>query len=376
MGSHHLNPLPEGGGTTPLPNGKGTGAIKWLADCQGGAPDIGGKAAGLGEMLSLGLRVPPGFVVTQGAYESFLATTGIERQVRALAALGDDLHVREAAAAEVRGSIESGHVSEGLAEHILDAYDQLAGSCGMTTVTVAVRSSASAEDLPGASFAGQQDTYLGISRSNLLEAIRRCWASLFSERAVAYRTQMGFPLGDVGIAVVVQKLVNARASGVMFTINPVTGNPFEIVIEANWGLGESVASGMVVPDRFAVAKSGGTLRRELGLKTQAAVVGLGGHRMIDLPQERQSSFCLEDTEVAELARLGRLMEEHYGEPRDVEWTVDADLPFPDSILLLQMRPVTTTGLKEWHRQPGKNATDHILDMLIAKRFERPARDEA
>ncbi len=344
------------------------GSIVWLDDCDAATAGIGGKAAGLGEMLSLGLRVPPGFVITQAAYDSFVAEADLQRPLAELAAAGTEPQACHAAAAAVRELIQSTPVPELLAADIHNAYDLLCHTCGRDGLGVAVRSSASTEDLPGASFAGQQDTYLGVRRDALLDAVRRCWASLFSERAVAYRSQMGYPLVDVSTAVVVQKLVSARTSGVMFTINPVTGNPFEIVIEANWGLGETVVSGTVVPDRFVVTKIGGSVNRKLGLKTQAATIGSGGELMIDLPPERQSVPCLEDAEIEELARLGRLMEDHYGEPRDVEWSVDAELPFPESVLLLQMRPVTTTGLHQWHRQPDRSSTDHILDMMISKRF--------
>ncbi|MHB8246914.1 MAG: PEP/pyruvate-binding domain-containing protein [Acidimicrobiales bacterium] len=354
----------------------GSGRLRWLEECPKGAGGIGGKAAGLGEMLELGLRVPTGFVVTEAAYDSFLACSGLEAHLRELAALHGDRQRMTAVAATLREHIEATPLPDRLVHEIRDAYDELERRCGVVALTVAVRSSASAEDLPGASFAGQQDTYLGVTRGILVDAVRRCWASLFSERAVAYRAQMGFPLADVSIAVVVQKLVNARASGVMFTMNPVTGNPFEVIIEANWGLGESVVAGTVVPDRFVVSKHDGTLQRQLGEKTQAAVVGLGGHRMIDLPPERQREFCLADEEVFELARLGRLMEQHYGEPRDVEWTADSELPFPENVLLLQVRPVTTTGLGEWRCEPGKNATEHILDVLIGKRFGGSGRVEA
>jgi pyruvate,water dikinase len=327
-------------------------------------------------MLGLGLRVPPGFVVTQAAYDAFVRTPGLGEHVREIAALGANVETRRDAAAELRAHIEATAIPEPTAEEILAAYDELAGLSRTVDVEVAVRSSASAEDLPGASFAGQQDTYLGVRRDGLLDSVRRCWASLFSERAVAYRTEMGYPLADVSIAVVVQKLVSARASGVMFTINPVTGNPFEIVIEANWGLGESVVSGLVVPDRFLLSKHGGAVQRELGEKMQAAVAGAGGHSLVDLPAERRAAFCLDDAELGELARLGRLIEDHYGEPRDVEWSVDEDLPFPESVLLLQMRPVTTTGLRDAHRDPGKNTTDHILDLILARRFGSPTASDS
>jgi pyruvate,water dikinase len=153
----------------------------------------------------------------------------------------------------------------------------------------------------------------------------------------------------------------------MFTMNPVTGNPFETVIEANWGLGESVVAGLVVPDRFVVMKADGAVRRELGDKTQAVVAGSGGHHLVDLPPDRRSALCLDDAEIAELARLGQLIEVHYGEPRDVEWSVDRDLAFPECVLLLQMRPVTTIELKGAHREIGKSATEHILDLLISRR---------
>ncbi len=356
--------------------GAALGGIRWLADCRNGTAGIGAKAAGLGEMLALGLRVPPGFVVTQRAYESFVAMSGLGDHIREIAALGADVHTRHDAAEKLRAHIEATPLPKEIAGEIVAAYEELAGICGTGSLQVAVRSSATAEDLPGASFAGQQDTYLGVTRDDLLDSVRRCWASLFSERAVAYRTQMGYPLADVSIAVVVQKLVNARSSGVMFTINPVSGNPFEVVIEANWGLGESVVAGLVVPDRFVVAKSGGTVQRELGEKGQAVVAGPCSHHVVDLPPERRSTLCLEDEEIAELARLGCLIEQQYGEPRDVEWSVDGDLPFPESVLLLQMRPVTTTGLKGAHREPGTSATDHIIDLLLTRSFGSSSAEDA
>ncbi len=350
--------------------------IRWLSDCGNATRGIGAKAAGLGEMLALGLRVPPGFVVTQAAYDAFVQAPGLAEHVGEIATLGSDIGTRHDAASALRAHIEATAMPEGTAGEILGAYDELARLSGTADVEVAVRSSASAEDLPGASFAGQQDTYLGVRRDDLLDSVRRCWASLFSERAVAYRAEMGYPLAEVSIAVVVQKLVSARASGVMFTINPVSGNPFEIVIEANWGLGESVVSGLVVPDRFLVSKHSGELQRELGEKMQAAIAGPGGHSLVDLPPEQRSAFCLDDAELGELARLGRLIEDHYGEPRDVEWSVDENLPFPESVLLLQMRPVTTTGLKDVHRDPGKSTTDHILDLILARRFGSPTASDS
>lgn len=348
--------------------------IWWLEECSGAtAAEVGNKMAGIGEMLRAGFRSPPGFVVSRWAYEACLAETGLKVVIQEhldRAGRPDALH--EAAAA-VRRAIETTPLPGTIAGPVRSAYGRLLESCGGNGITVAVRSSATAEDMPDASFAGQQDTYLGVAgEEHLLRSLRQCWASLFTERALSYRAKMGYPLTDVSIAVGVQKMVNARSAGVMFTINPVTGNPFEMVIEGNWGLGESVVQSMVAPDRFLVRKSDLTITsKAVSSKIVAMVQAPGGAVTVTLPPEQRDAPCLTDAEVVELARLGRLMEDHYGAARDIEWAVDADLPFPDGVFLLQVRPVTTTGLREWHRQPGRSTTDHLVDLMLRKRFGRP-----
>jgi pyruvate,water dikinase len=238
----------------------------------------------------------------------------------------------------------------GIEKSIRAAYNELSKRTKASKVFVAVRSSATAEDLPDASFAGQQETYLNVKgASELVEKTVKCWSSLFTPRAIFYRTQKGFKHEDVLISVGVQKMVNAKAAGVTFTINPVTGEPNQIVIEANWGLGESVVSGSVTPDDYIVDKN--TLqivKKRIAKKTVEYIrdpkTGKTIHAEIDA--ERQNIPCLTDEEVIKLAEIARKIEEHYGKPQDIEWAIERDVPFPQSIFIVQSRPETVWSLKE------------------------------
>jgi len=230
------------------------------------------------------------------------------------------------------------------------AYNELDKRTKASGIFVAVRSSATAEDLPDASFAGQQETYLNVKGADeLVQKTVKCWSSLFTPRAIFYRTQKGFKHEEVLISVGVQKMVDARVAGVTFTINPVTGEPNQIVIEANWGLGESVVSGAVTPDDYVVDKN--TLRiieKRIAKKTveyvRSSETGKTVHAKVDA--ERQDVPCLTDEEVVKLAEIAKQIEEHYGKPQDIEWAIDRDLSFPENIFIVQSRPETVWSLKE------------------------------
>ncbi len=232
---------------------------------------------------------------------------------------------------------------------IIDAYKKLSEKTRVVDVFVAVRSSATAEDLPDASFAGQQETYLNVRGADeLIEKTVKCWSSLFTPRAIFYRTQKGFRHEDVLISVGVQKMVNSKAAGVAFTLNPVTGDRSQIVIEGNWGLGESVVSGSVTPDLYVIDKK--TLKivdKKIAKKTVEYVRDPKTGKTIhaEVPEERQEIPCLTDEEVRRLAELAKKIEEHYGRPQDIEWAIDKDLPFPENVFIVQSRPETVLSLK-------------------------------
>ncbi len=297
---------------------------------------VGGKGASLGEMSSIGLPVPGGFVVTSHAFRRFLVETGLEQTLFAdLERLDvDDNAALEQASQKARSAVLKEKMPASLKDEIKKAYKRLDSG----SMVVAVRSSATAEDLPDASFAGQQETYLNIKgEKNLLEAVQKCWASLYGARAIYYRSKQGFDDRSVNIAVVVQQLVNSEKAGVMFTSHPVTGEPLAI-IEGSWGLGESVVSGSVSPDKYVFDQRSGKVIDRLIAQKKIEIVSDGDHgtRTLDVSTDRQDAPVLSDDEIARLAKFGMIAETHYGVPQDVEWGIVAD-----DIYILQSRPITT-----------------------------------
>ena len=277
----------------------------------------GGKGANLGELVRAGFPVPEGFVVTTAAYAEVVSTLGL---------LGDDASAADTVA--LRDRLETAAVPDDLRALIDGAYAELGRG------PVAVRSSATAEDLPGAAFAGQQDTFLGITGSDaVLDAVRRCWASLWTDRAVAYRARLGIRPEEVRIAVVVQSMVDADVAGVLFTADPVTGDRRRTVVDASPGLGEAVVSGLVTPDHYLVGEDGSTLqwtpgRREVVIRA----AGGGTSRDAGIPT---GTPLLGQEQISELVRLGARVAAHFGRPQDIEWALAGG-----SVALLQARPMT------------------------------------
>ena len=298
----------------------------------------GGKAANLSAMLEAGFPVPPGFVVLTAAYRRFVADNTLDTLISDQWQRCDPQRpdTFEAASQVVRQAFAAGRLAVDLEDAIISQYAALGAD-----MPVAVRSSATAEDLPEASFAGQQDTYLNIRGSeNVLVAVQRCWGSLWTARAMAYRLRQGIAPQDVSLAVVVQEMVPARAAGVLFTVNPVTGNPAEMMINATWGLGEALVSGHVTPDTILVDKDTATVKQViLGDKLVMTAADDGtGSGTVETPvaAEAQARQAVDAAEIAELVRMGRQIEEHFGKPQDVEWAVT-----DGRVVLLQARPVTT-----------------------------------
>lgn len=297
---------------------------------------VGGKGASLGEMSSIGLPVPGGFVVTSRAFRQFLVETGLEETLfEALEKLDvEDNRALEQVAKKAKSSVMKAKMPAEIRDSIKEAYGRLDSG----DEVVAVRSSATAEDLPDASFAGQQETYLNIrGEKALLEAVQKCWASLYGARAIYYRAKQGFQDRGVNIAVVIQQLVNSEKAGVMFTSHPVTGEPLTI-IEGSWGLGESVVSGSVSPDKYIFDQRTGKVVDRLIAKKTIEIVSDGDHgtKTREVEGPRQEASVLSDPEVSRLANYGKIAETHYAVPQDVEWGIVGD-----EIYILQSRPITT-----------------------------------
>ncbi|MEM3588709.1 MAG: phosphoenolpyruvate synthase [Nitrososphaerota archaeon] len=317
-------------------------------------PLVGGKCANLGEMISAGIPVPPGFAITAYAYKKFIEETKIAEKIYDILdeTIKDpkDPKQYEEASKKIRALIEATAMPKSIEEEIVKAYRELNKKVGLKEVFVAVRSSATAEDLPGASFAGQQETYLNIrGEKELLESVRKCWSSLFTPRAIFYRTEKGFRHERVLISVAVQKMVNSRSAGVMFTLHPVTGDRSKIVIESVWGLGEAIVSGAVTPDHFEVDKESLKITlKNIAKKTVEYIRDPRSGKTIhaEVPLDRQDAPSLTDEEVIELARIARRIEEHYGVPQDIEFAVDRDMPFPSNLFIVQSRPETVWSMKE------------------------------
>lgn len=296
---------------------------------------VGGKAGNLGELTRAGLPVPPGFCLTTEAYRQATARSDLDGIFTALEQTDKtDVATLTNLAGSARTTVLAAPIPTEIAATVTAAYAALGPD-----VPVAVRSSATAEDLPFASFAGQQDTYLNIvGREAVLDAIRRCWASLWTDRAVVYRATNDIDNRTVRLAVVVQRMVDADVAGVLFTANPVTGHRRQAVIDASPGLGEAVVSGAVNPDHFIVDTRANTiLERRLGDK-RLAIRSLpgGGTEHIELPRGSDAA-CITDDQVLALARLGDQVEQHYGAPQDTEWAIDA----AGTLWLTQARPITT-----------------------------------
>jgi len=321
--------------------------ILWLEEIKKeDIPSVGGKGASLGEMTAIGLPVPKAFVVTAQAFRKFLVETGIEETLfRRLERLDvDDNGALESVSRDVQDLVLSVEIPDHIREEIIDAYARM----GANGTVVAVRSSATAEDLPEASFAGQQETFLNIlGDEDLVDAVQRCWASLYGARAVYYRAKQGFDDRSVNIAVVVQELIRSEKSGVMFTSHPVTGEPLTI-IEGSWGLGEAVVSGSVSPDNYVFDLRTERVVDRLIAEKEIMIVPEGEHgtKIVNLSEKQRTAPVLSDAEVARLATLGRIAESHYGVPQDIEWAIVGG-----DVFILQSRPITTIRRPEIPR-PG------------------------
>ena len=345
--------------------------VLWIDDpaaLEAGSRLLGGKFGSLAEMTAAGFAVPGGFGITTDAYRYFLASAGLAeraREVRA-AAQGADLATVQAISAEFTAAIQAAALPADLEAAIREAYAELERRTGQEATPVAVRSSGESEDLAGASFAGQYDTFLWIQGvTDVLHHVRSCWAGMFGAAVLTYRPDAD-PAGaavsaDQGICVGIQQMVDARSAGVMFTLDPVSGDRSKVVIEGCWGLGEGVVSGGLTPSRYVVDKvTFEVLKRDLSPQEEqyrfdpaTAAVGL-----VPVQADRREAHCLEDAHIGVLAELAKRIERHRGAPQDIEWAVSE----AGEVHVLQVRPETVWS----HRAAAplvaekKSAVSHVL----------------
>jgi pyruvate,water dikinase len=310
--------------------------IKFFSDI--GKSDVhiaGGKGVSLGEMTRAGITVPPGFVILASAFDEFLRQTDLNVEIEA--ALDKinykDVNSVDQASMAIRDMIHDTKIPKGLQKEILSAFDQL------KTKFVAVRSSATAEDSSIASWAGELESYLNVTRQNLLGRVKYCWSSLFTPRAIVYRNEKGLRRSKVSVAVVVQKMVQSEISGVCFTVHPVTEDKNQIIIEAVWGLGEALVGGHVTPDSYVVDKRNWKIL-DVNVSEQEKMIvrkksGIG-NTWIKVPNKLQNKQKLNGKQIVELAKLCAKIEKHYKFPCDIEWAMEKG-----KFYVLQSRPITT-----------------------------------
>lgn len=314
---------------------------------------VGRKCANLGEMLKMGLRVPPGFALSVEAYRDFMSMTGAVDEIREYLAKFSpkDLKQFSQSSADIYQIVQSKVVPEKMEKTIVSHYKELCRRCA-TEVAVSTRSAGPV------SHPGQYETYLNVvGELDLVDKIKKVWASTFNPRSLAFRSRKKMPLESDPIGVAVQKMVKARAAGVIFTADPNTGDNARIIIEGNWGLGESVVGGKSTPDVYILDKKGLKIReRKLGPKSRYVTFKKGGVTERRTPPAKSGQFCLGDDEAKEIGKLGKVLEKHFGVPQDAEWAVEEGKPFPENIILLQTRAEIIAQ--------KKTPVDQIVDLML------------
>jgi pyruvate,water dikinase len=347
--------------------------IVWFQDYHpSDKPRVGGKNASLGEMIAAGLPVPPGFALSTEAYHTLRDHPTLRDDVNSSIShvdFADPVKLREIAA-HIRSVVEAVPMPSNIESEIRESYAELCEFCGVEDLPVAVRSSATAEDLPDASFAGQQDTFLWVRGGDaVVDSVKRCWSSIFTDRAIAYRHETGHDHEVISMSVGIQKMVHPKAAGVAFTLNPSDGDRSQIAIDASWGFGEAVVSGEVTPDNFLVDK----VIREVVSRTispkilEYRLTDNGTVEQCEVDEERAMRTCLEEDEIRAVAEMARRAERHYGSPQDVEWAIDIDLDPPHNVILLQSRPETVWSQKKRRTvaKQGQGFMDGIVSTLIS-----------
>ncbi len=317
---------------------------------------MGKKCANLGEILKLKLQAPHGFAISVEAYQDFLSDTGVIEEIRRIlskfSAGINDIDLYNKVSEELRAVVIAQDIPQGMKKSILSYYRALCQKCNVAHAAVSTRSAGPL------SRPGQYETYLNVlGEADLLQRIKMVWASSFNPRSLAYREQRAMPLESDPIGVAVLKMVNAKTAGVLFTADPNTGDTSKMIIEANWGLGESVVSGEAMPDIYYLNKGNlEVTQKTLGQKIKYVTFQETGITEAVTPVDQRSVFCLNDEEIREIGRMGKILEEHFGVPQDVEWAIDRDFAFPESVMLLQTRAAKIT--------PPKSPIDQVADLMV------------
>jgi len=327
--------------------------IKWFEEI--GKEDtaiVGGKTANLGELLKIDMPVPNGFGITTEGYNKFIEDSNIKDKLNSLLESANeditDLKKIENISGEIKKTINEAQMPEEIKENIIPAFKQLTSEYEEID-TVAIRSSSVQEDMANASFAGQYETILNVkNEQELIDGVKKCWASLFGPRLIQYRARMEIGYEEAEIAVAVQQMLNPICSGVMFTLNPTTGDRTEILLEANWGQGESVVSGSVTPDTILLNKSNLSIKNiNVGSKeTKTTCTEEGGVIEEEVPEEKRRECCIKQREAQHIGKIGKKIEKHYGTPQDIEWAIIDGVEFPENIFILQCRSETVWSRKD------------------------------
>lgn len=320
--------------------------IYWFEELGTGDNDrVGKKCANLGEMTRLGLRIPPGFAISIEGYERFMVETGAGEEIRRYVRENRDrlgeINYQIQASKAIRDIIESQEMPPDLREELFRHYDQLRERAGGGELSVAVRSSGSV------SMPGQMESYLNVRRKEtVLQKVIQVWGSAFTTRAIAFRLEKGLALDKAPIGIAVLKMVEAKSAGVILTVLPTNGDLTKVIVEGNWGLGESVVSGEINPDQYIVDKNSGLVERTINRKTKMVVYHETGTITAEVPAEIQDTSCLEAEELKEIVRIAKEVETHFQAPQDMEWVLDRFQSAPENLYWVQARPAKYSNVKE------------------------------
>jgi len=330
--------------------------IYWLNELRSEDNDkVGKKCANLGEMTHLGMKVPPGFAISVNGYELFMKKTGAEAEIKKYVQNNESefqkIDKQVEASRYIRELIEHKVIPDEMREELFGNYKKLCDLVGIENLAVAVRSSGAI------SMPGQMETYLNVrGEDDVVKSVVKVWASAFTTRAIAFRLENKMEMHRAPIGVAVLKMVNAKSAGVTLTVQPTTGDLSKVVVEGNWGLGESVVSGEITPDNFIIDKNSGGIESTISEKTKMVTFQENGTRAVDVPEALRNESCLERDELEEIVRIALKVETHYGMPQDMEWVFDKDLTFPDNLFWVQTRPAKYVKKKE-------SNTEYIADLM-------------
>lgn len=330
--------------------------LYWFEELGSGHNDlVGKKCANLGEMTRLGMKIPPGFAVSVDGYERFMAETGAGEEIRRYVEehLDDLKSIKNQVKASetIRSIVESKEMPAAMREELFQFYDDLKTRAGGGEIAVAVRSSGSI------SMPGQMETYLNVrGREAVVHKVIQVWGSAFTTRAIAFRLEKRMPVEKAPIGVAVLKMVEAKAAGVVLTVQPTTGDMSKVVVEGNWGLGESVVSGEINPDQFVIDKNNGCVECKVNTKTKMIVYKDSGTTTAEVPLEIQNKACVDSEELNEIVRIAKEVESYFQSPQDMEWVLDCSAGCPDNLYWVQARPAKYSKVKD-------NESEYLAELM-------------